>query len=549
MYNLYFHPLAKFPGPRINAASPLPGIRALLRGRLPLENKKLHDKYGSVVRVSPNELAFNSVQAWEDIYGHRPGHANFHKDPIHVGSVEAVQGVTTLTMADDDNHARQRRALSHSFSQKALVEQEYIVKRYIDQLMGNMARMAERDEEFNLVNWLNFTTFDIIGDLTFGEPFGCLDLGRFHEWVSMIYETVKAGAIEQATRRFAPAGSPSQRFLVSLIPKRVRGYRSEHLRRSREKAMHRLENGNSEHKDFIFHILKQREKHDLKQDEIIVNSALFIVAGSETTANLLSGLIARLIWNPDKYQKLVSEIRAAFTNEADVTYDNLSKLTYLNACLEEGLRIHPPVPTGLLRTVPKGGDTVDGHWVPEGTSVAVSSWAAAHNPANFTDCDSFIPERWIDKSYDSDLKKAAQPFSLGPRGCIGKHLSYMEMRLILGRLLWKFDIISTDNAWQWDPDGEMKNMRAFMTWEKVCVVYMCVRSCGVANRHAAGPQCQSAFRRAVRAGSAGSFTRIGSSRLRSRYHSAMQTMNVVKYCTIHSSLTPSMVPSGKPSLR
>ena len=123
-----------------------------MHGRLPLENKKLHDKYGSVVRVSPNELAFNSVEAWEDIYGHRPGHANMYKDPIHVGSVEAVQGVTTLTMADDDNHARQRRALSHSFSQKALVEQEYIVKRYVDQLMQNMHRMAVKDEQFNLVS-------------------------------------------------------------------------------------------------------------------------------------------------------------------------------------------------------------------------------------------------------------------------------------------------------------------------------------------------------------------------------------------------------------
>ncbi|KAK4570488.1 hypothetical protein LTR86_002568 [Recurvomyces mirabilis] len=466
IYNLYLHPLAGFPGPRANAISPLPGILALLRGRLPLENKKLHDKYGSVVRVSPNELAYNSVQAWEDIYGHRPGHANMHKDPIHVGSVQAVAGVTTLTMADDDNHARQRRALSHAFSQQALIQQEYIVKRYVDQFVDNLKNFANKEEEFNMVNWLNFTTFDIIGDLAFGEPFGCLDMGRFHEWVSMIYETVKAGALEQATRRFAPAGSVTQRILFEFIPKYRRNYRSEHLRRSREKCMARLENGNSQHKDFIWYIQKQQEKYDLKQDEIIVNSALFIVAGSETTANLLSGLLARLIWNPDKYRKLCDEIRSTFKNEADLTFDNLSKLTYMNACIEEGLRIHPPVPTGLLRTVPAGGDTIDGSYVPGGTSVAVGSWSAAHNPANFRDCDSFLPERWLDKAYDTDYKKAAQPFSLGPRGCIGKHLSYMEMRLILGRLLWSFDLVSTDRAWQWDPEGEMKNMRAYMTWEK-----------------------------------------------------------------------------------
>jgi len=252
----------------------------------------------------------------------------------------------------------------------------------------------------------------------------------------MIYETVKAGALEQATRRFSPAGSLTQRILFEFIPKYRRNYRTEHLRRSREKCMNRLNNGNSNHRDFIWYILKQQEKFALKQDEIIVNSALFIVAGSETTANLLSGLIARLIWNPDAYRKLCAEIRGAFTQESELTYENLSKLPYLNACLEEGLRIHPPVPTGLLRTVPAGGDTIDGHWVPAGTSVAVGSWAASHNPANFRDCDAFIPERYLDKAYDSDLKKAAQPFSLGPRGCIGRHLSYMEMRLILGRVLW-----------------------------------------------------------------------------------------------------------------
>lgn len=244
-------------------------------------------------------------------------------------------------------------------------------------------------------------------------------MGRFHEWVSMIYETVKAGAMEQATRRFSTAGSLTQRMLLKLVPAKGRWFRAEHLRRSREKCNARLENGNSNHRDFIWYILKQREKHDLRKDEVVVNSALFIVAGSETTANLLSGLFARLIWNPDKYKILCDEIRSAFKDESEINDEALKKLTYMNACIEEGLRIHPPVPTGLLRTVPKGGDTIDGMWVPGGTSVAVSAWAAAHNPANFRDCDSFIPERYIDKSYDTDYKKGAQPFSLGPRGCIG----------------------------------------------------------------------------------------------------------------------------------
>ncbi|KAJ5629466.1 hypothetical protein N7528_003123 [Penicillium herquei] len=467
IYRLWFHPLAKFPGPKLNAVSSLPSVVSLLRGRLALENKVLHDKYGSVVRVSPNELSFNSVDAWEDIYGFKTGgRQNMHKDAIHVGSVDPLPGASTLTMADDNNHSRQRRALSHSFSERALRDQEYIIQHYVDKLIESCKRMATSAEELNLVNWLNFTTFDIIGDLAFGEPFGCLDLGAFHSWVALIYDTVKVGALEQATRRLAEAGSWWQVTLLNMIPNKWRQRRRNHLLYSRDKVMQRLANGNTEHKDFIYYILKQKEKYNLHENEIVLNGALFIVAGSETTANLLSGLFARMIWNPAKYQKLCEEIRSSFISEDEIDYERTAQLTYLNACLEEGLRIHPPVPIGLLRTVPKAGDTIDGHWVPGGVSVSVSSWAASHNPANFRDCDSFIPERWLDDAYASDHRKAMQPFSLGPRGCIGKNLSYMEMRLIVSRLLWHFDIVSTDGAWQWNSAGEMKHMKAYNTWQK-----------------------------------------------------------------------------------
>lgn len=467
LYRLYIHPLSKLPGPRLRAISSLPSIYSLLRGRLGLENKQLHDTYGPVVRVSPNELSFNSAQAWDDIYGFKTGgRVNMHKDPIHVGSVDPLPGASTLTMADDANHTRQRRALAHSFSERALKDQEYIIQTYVDILVSKLKEKADKDDEFNLVNWLNFTTFDIIGDLAFGEPFGCLDLGAFHSWVSLIYQTVKVGALEQATRRFAEAGSWTQTILLNMIPGYLRQRRRKHLSLSKEKVEERLRNGDSGHKDFIYYVLRQKDKYNLHPNEIILNSALFIVAGSETTANLLSGLFARLLRNKDKMQILCNEVRSAYTHEDEISYTSASLLPYLNACIEEGLRIHPPVPVGLLRTVPQAGDMIDGHWVAGGTSVSVGGWAASHNPANFRDCDTFIPERWLDEAYSTDIKSGMQPFSLGPRGCIGKNLSYMEMRVILARLVWNFDVVSTDGAWQWDPEGEMKHMKAYTTWQK-----------------------------------------------------------------------------------
>lgn len=167
-----------------------------------MNTRLLHDRYGPIVRLSPNELAFNTVQSWTDIYGHKAGRLDLEKDPIHVGAVDPVPGVSTISMSDRDNHARQRKALSHGFSKKALWEQEDTVQGFIDLLIRRIHEFAERDEEFDIVRWLNFVTFDIIGDLSFGESFGCLESGDFHFWIKVIFDAVKAGAIEQVSFMF-----------------------------------------------------------------------------------------------------------------------------------------------------------------------------------------------------------------------------------------------------------------------------------------------------------------------------------------------------------
>lgn len=199
--------------------------------------KAAHDKYGSVVRVSPNELCFDDESAWKDIYSSRPGHKNFHKDPIHVGSIAAVHGASTITMANDADHARQRRALSHAFSTKALLEQEYIVQNYVDVFSRKMNEFAAREEPVDVTEWFAYTTFDVIGDMALGEPFGCLNNEDFRFWVPLISDSIKAGAIEQATRRIAATGSPIQKFLQSCIPKRIGVTRKQHLEYSREKIL------------------------------------------------------------------------------------------------------------------------------------------------------------------------------------------------------------------------------------------------------------------------------------------------------------------------
>jgi len=106
-------------------------------------------------------------------------------------------------------------------------------------------------------------------------------------------------------------------------------------------------------------------------DELVMNASVLIVAGSETTATLLSGVTYLLLANPKKLSRLTKEVRNAFENEADITMAKVSQLSYLLACLEEAMRLYPPVPVGLPRIVPKGGRSISGYYVPEDVRVTI----------------------------------------------------------------------------------------------------------------------------------------------------------------------------------
>ena len=108
-------------------------------------------------------------------------------------------------------------------------------------------------------------------------------------------------------------------------------------------------------------------------------------------------------------------------------------------------------------TGPKG-NMIAGRFVPAKTLVSVAHMAAYRSPENFRDPDQFVPERWMgDARYKDDRKKALQPFSTGPRNCIGLYLAYAEMRIILARLIWNFDMELCDESKNWT-DG----MKVFM---------------------------------------------------------------------------------------
>jgi cytochrome P450 len=103
-------------------------------------------------------------------------------------------------------------------------------------------------------------------------------------------------------------------------------------------------------------------------EHIQANSSAMLIAGSETTASMLSGVTFLLLTHPQYLQKVSEEVRTKFNSEDEITLTSVSRLTYMLACLNEAMRVYPPVPFGMPRIVPRGGVQVDGEFIPEDVS-------------------------------------------------------------------------------------------------------------------------------------------------------------------------------------
>lgn len=209
----------------------------------------------------------------------------------------------------------------------------------------------------------NYTTFDVIGDLAFGEAFGCLEAGQYHPWIAMIFQSIKAATWLQ-TAHFFPW---IQKAILASIPKSMMEKREEHQRLTKAKLLKRINYG-AERPDLIEGLLRKKEELGLGFPELQATSGLLITAGSETTATLLSGVTYLLGTRPDALAKLTNEVRTAFKSEDEIDYLSVSNLDYMLACLDEALRVYPAAPLGIARETPIGGGHVAGHYVPEKVS-------------------------------------------------------------------------------------------------------------------------------------------------------------------------------------
>jgi len=226
----------------------------------------------------------------------------------------------------------------------------------------------------------------------------------------------------------------------------------EYMAYSKSQAAERSKIGmDTDRKDFFYYMLNAKDPETGKgftTPELWGESNLLIIAGSDTTSTALASAFFYLVHNPEKLEKLSKEIQSTFLDVEEITAGpTLNSCTYLKAVIDEGMRLSPPVGGMLPREVLPGGLDIDGLHIPAGIVIGTPHYSLHHNPAYYPSPFSFTPERWIPNSAPEITKDAVAlaqsafcPFSVGPRGCIGKGLAYVELMTALARTVWLYEM-------------------------------------------------------------------------------------------------------------
>lgn len=195
LYNISpFHPLYRYPGPRAWTGSRLLWALSMRKGNLHNDLKRFHERYGSIVRIAPNELSYIDCQAWRDIYLTSPSTSStssggrlFPRNSLWFNDSKNARPTdpTSIMGSNEESHARYRKAFMPAFTDKALQTQDPILEVNVNGFIEQLRKRADAGETVNIIDWLNYLSFDISGELSFGETFGSVANGKAHPWVEI----------------------------------------------------------------------------------------------------------------------------------------------------------------------------------------------------------------------------------------------------------------------------------------------------------------------------------------------------------------------------
>ncbi|KZT59289.1 cytochrome P450 [Calocera cornea HHB12733] len=458
----------------------------------------LHQRYGKFVRIAPNHISIADPDALQIIYAHGNGAL---KSEFYDAFVSIRRGL--FNTRDRAEHTRKRKIVSHIFSQKSVLEFEPYIRLALGKLINQWDSLLSGDEKlashrlkpnsdgrvwFDCLNWYNYLAFDIIGDLAFGEPFGMIEAGA--DSAAVAVHDDNAANIDVAEKRLEIIRVPAVKILndrgeysasmgtlpvwfrpyAKKIPWFARGNRAvKNLAGIAIAAVDKRLATPTDRVDLLTRLQqgKDDEGNPMGRSELTAEALTQLIAGSDTTSNSSCAITYWLARYPEAQRKLQKELDDALGEDEELpTYEQVKRLPYLEAVINEGLRIHSTSSMGLPRIVPEGGLEVSGMFFPAGAILSVPSYTIHRDTSIWgTDTEVYRPERWFEQDAE-DIQKTFNPFSFGPRGCVGKNLASMELLLIIATIFHRFDFVLMD------PKHDLETREGFLRKPVTCFVGM-----------------------------------------------------------------------------
>ncbi|KAI1380418.1 cytochrome P450 [Hypoxylon crocopeplum] len=460
IYRLYLHPLAKIPGPRLAAITSLWYVYQIRKGHMQVLYTDLHKKYGPVVRISPNEVSFDSKEAYQAIYtgshfiekgdfywalSNNPGRIDW-RFRRHQGDAFAFNG--ELNMQRYRSH---RKSIGTTYSASSL-------KKYserLDEVMGRfVAKVKEQDGQvLDLTDWLHLAIVECLGAVTLNWSPGFIKEGSDHGFLAKSIkfwrEVTTFGSLQQfllAAQKWPSLRPriaklfgveiklsadyvPFEPVTVSIIKERTAKFLSSEIQ---EKAV-----SPSQDPDMLTELLHvTTKKADWKPHYASAMASFNFVAGHETTTSIATSAIVCMCSD--------AAIKARVQAELREHNGDMDKCRYTQACIKEVLRMRPVTSLALWRKVPANGPplTLHGYTIPAGTTVGVNVPAMHLNPANFgADAAAFRPERWLEEP-DAwrELDRLSLAWGGGAHTCPGRNLAELMLHKVVPVVMREFDV-------------------------------------------------------------------------------------------------------------
>ncbi|KAK0612494.1 cytochrome P450 [Bombardia bombarda] len=442
--------LRAFKGPIFTSFSYAWLLRAIHSDRMGDWLTWANDAYGpgrgipSTVRIGPYDLATSDAEFLRRIssarsrYNRSNWYATNRLDPNHD---------SMLSITDTPAHDRLKAKTASGYAGK----ENPGLEGDIDSVLGDMVGLIRdkyargQGKLLDLATISQYFTLDSITKVAFGHEFGFLRKEEdVYEWVAMTTELGPA----MVTAASIPylAAIMSTKFMMRITgpkPGDKRGF-GRILPVAREIVSKRFAPGVKDQKDMLGSFVR----HGLTQTEAETESVFQMLAGSDTTATAIRATMLYVMTNPRVYYALRTEIDQAIQDgriSTPITATEGGALPYLQAVIQEGLRIHPPFSALLSKVVPPEGDyTTDGVFVPAGTRISPSIFALCRNRAVFgADADIFRPERWLEATPEgqAEMKKSTDLiFGHGRWMCPGKTVGFLELNKVFVELLRHFDL-------------------------------------------------------------------------------------------------------------